>query len=54
MQEKGVNPAVKSYRSDLELAPIETVLPVFTPENISTCFSILPKHTGEKIKDLAL
>ena len=30
--EKGTNPSLKSYRSDLETAPIEDILSVFTPE----------------------
>ena len=54
MQEKGINPAVKSYRSDLELAPIETVLPVFTLENISTCFSHFAQAHWRKINTLGL
>ena len=52
MQEKGINPAVKSYRSDLELAPIETVLPVFTPEKISTHFFQFAQAHWRKIKSL--
>ena len=38
MLEKGVNPGLKSYRSDLEMAPIKAVLSVFTLESVSTCF----------------
>ena len=38
MTQKGLSPNVKEFRSDMELAPIETLLPVFTPESVSTCF----------------
>ena len=45
MQEKGIN---------LELAPIETVLPVFIPENISTCFFHFAQAHWRKIQRLGL
>ena len=54
MQEKGINPAVKSYRSDLDLAPIETVHPVFTTENMSTCFFHFAQAYWRKIQRLGL
>ena len=41
---------LKRYRSDLELAPIEIVLPVFTPENISTCFLFCPSTLEKNLK----
>ena len=54
MLEKGLNPGLKMYRSDLEMAPIEAVLSVFTPESVSTCLFHLAQAHWRKIQNLGL
>ena len=54
IQEKGINTTVMSYRNDLELAPIEAILPVFKPENIYICFFHFAKAHWTKIQSLCL
>ena len=54
MLEKGINPSLKSYRNDLETAPIKAILSVFTPENVSTCFFHLLQVHWRKILNLGL
>ena len=47
MLEKGINPLLKTYKSDLETAPIKAISSAFTPENVcillSPCTSPLQK-----------
>ena len=41
--QKGITPNVKTFRSDLEPAPIKSLLSTFVPESVSTCFFHLAK-----------
>ena len=54
MEEKSINPTLKSSRCELELAPIETILPIFTTENICTCFFWFAQAHWRKIQSLGL
>ena len=46
--QKGITPNVKAFRSDLEPAPIKTLLSNFVPESISTCFFHLAQEHWRK------
>ena len=54
MLEKGINPSLKKYRSDLEAVPIEAIWSVFTPENVSACFFHLAQAHWRKNQNLCL
>lgn len=54
MSSKGLFPNLKEFRSDLEIAPMESVLPVFIPESISTCFFHLAQAHWRKVQSLGL
>ena len=54
MIQRGVSPNLKGFRSDLEPAPIKTLLAIFAPDSLSTCFFHLAQAHWRKIKSLGL
>ena len=54
MAEREIYPRLQGYRSDLEVAPITTILPIFAPEIVSTCFFHLAQAYWRKIQNLGL
>ena len=54
MAQNRMHPNLKEFRSDLEIAPMKTLLLVFIPESVSTCiFHFAQAHWG-KIQSLGL
>ena len=54
MIQKGITPNVKAFRSDVEPAPIKTLLSTFVPKSVSTCFFHLAQAHWRKIQSLGL
>lgn len=54
MAQHGIFSNLREFRSDLEVAPMKTVLPVFTPDSVATCFFHFAQAHWRKIQSLGL
>ena len=54
MIQRGVSPNLEGFRSDLEPTPIKTLLPIFAPDSVSTCFFHLAQAHGKNVQSLGL
>ena len=54
MIQKGLQPNVEDFRSDLEFAPMNIIVRVFIPESLSTCFFHFAQAHWRKIQSSGL
>ena len=54
MAQKGMHPNLKEFRSDLEIAPMKTLLLFFIPDSVSTYFFHFAQAHWRKIQSLVL
>ena len=54
MAQRETHPRIQGYGSDLEVAPITTIISVFTPESVAACFFRLAQAQWRKIQSLGL